>query len=53
MLKALGFSLEGVKKDAVIKNGDYCDILEYALLEDDYRENIISGNYQIMEHSSV
>lgn len=47
MLKALGFSLEGVRKDAVIKNGNYCNILEYALLEDNYRENIISGNYQL------
>lgn len=47
MLNALGFSLEGVRKDAVIKNGNYCDILEYALLEDKYRENIKSGYYQL------
>lgn len=46
MLKALGFSLEGVRKDAVIKNENYCDILDFALLEDDYRENVSCGNYQ-------
>lgn len=47
LLKALGFSLEGIRKDAVIKNNQYCDILEYALLDDKYRENISNGNYQL------
>lgn len=46
MLKALGFSLEGVRKDAVIKYDNYCDILDFALLEDGYRENVSCGNYQ-------
>ena len=37
MLNALGFKLEGVQRDAVRRNGRYHDILDYAMLEEEYQ----------------
>ena len=47
MLNSLGFTLEGTQRDAVYRNERYYDILDYAMLEDDYRSLIGSGAFDI------
>ena len=42
MLNALGFNLEGVQRDAVCRNERYYDILDYAMLEEEYHSLIES-----------
>ena len=46
MLNALGFNLEGVQREAVCRNGKYYDILEYAMLEEEYHSLINSGGFE-------
>jgi RimJ/RimL family protein N-acetyltransferase len=36
MLNSLGFNLEGTQKDAVYRNGRYYDVLDYAMLNEEY-----------------
>lgn len=47
MLNALGFCLEGIEKDSVYKKGHYYDISKYALLENDYKNYLREGRYEI------
>lgn len=45
MMSALGFALEGIKREAEYKNGTYYDVLDYSLLEDEYRNLKAEGAY--------
>jgi len=47
MLLALGFDIEGKRKDAVFKNNRYYDVLDFSMLESDYNEAQIRGDYEI------
>ena len=47
MLNALGFTLEGTRREAVFKNNRYYDILDFALLEEDYNSNIKNNLYKM------
>ena len=47
MLNSLGFSLEGIRRDAVKKNGNYCDLLDYALLDNEFMQFEKEGQYDI------
>lgn len=46
MLNALGFSLEGIERDSVCKNGRYYDISKYALLDNNYKNYLKEGRYE-------
>lgn len=46
LMNALGYNLEGREKDAFYKNGRYHDVLDYALLEDDYERQVKEGRYK-------
>jgi RimJ/RimL family protein N-acetyltransferase len=45
MLNALGFNLEGVKRDAVCRNERFYDILNYSMLEEEYNSLNESGTF--------
>ena len=47
MLESLGFKLEGIEKEAVIRGGDYFDVSNYAILSEQYFKNKAEGNYDI------
>ena len=47
MLNALGFTLEGIRKDAEYKEDKYYNIMDYALLEDEYYNLRAEGAYDI------
>jgi len=47
MLNSLGFTLEGIRREAVIKRERFCDVLDYAILEDEYRVKARKGEYDI------
>lgn len=47
LLKTLGFTNEGLRKDACYKNNRYYDILDFALLETDYYKNINDNTYKL------
>lgn len=47
MLSALGFILEGQRRDAIYKNNRYYDILDYGLLSNEYLTFNDSGRYKI------
>lgn len=47
MLNALGFNLEGVQRDAVCRNEKYYDILNYAMLEEEYHSIVETGDLDI------
>lgn len=47
MLFALGFTLEGEKRDAIYKHGKYYNLLEYGLLRDEYIRHYNDGLYEI------
>lgn len=47
MLNALGFTLEGIRRDAECKNGQFYNVLDYALLEDEYFRLKSEGLYEI------
>ncbi len=47
LLKALGFVQEGQKRDAFYKNGNYYDILDYGILDEDYYNNKKNGAYKL------
>lgn len=47
MLKSLGFSLEGRRKDACFKNNRYYDLLDYALIDTEYYHNKNEGRYKL------
>ena len=42
------FKQEGLKKQAILKNGKYYDIAEFALLRSEYFEHKDSGDYEFM-----
>lgn len=46
LLNALGYNLEGREKDAFFKNERYYDVLNYALLENDYKRLMKEGRYK-------
>lgn len=48
MMEAYGFLLEGVKRQAVYKNGAYHDQLIFALLRDDYYRLLKEGRYTLV-----
>lgn len=47
MLDALGFVHEGTKRDATLKCGKYYTILEYGMLEHEYRYKLANGDYDV------
>lgn len=47
MNNALGFVLEGRRRDAFYKNNRYYDLLDYGLLETEYQKNLESGRYNL------
>jgi len=47
MINALGFTLEGVRRDAHYKNDRFYDIFEYGLLDNEYFNNVKDGKYEI------
>ena len=56
MLNALGFKLEGTQKEAVYRNSRYYDVLEYAMLDNEYKDlksrNVFDVNNLIMSFVS-
>lgn len=51
MMEASGFKLEGVERQAVYKHGVYHDILIYSLLEQEYRELVQAGAYELYNYA--
>ena len=49
-IEASGFSLEGIKRDAIYKNGKYHDLLCYSLLKDEYKKIKEQGGYALIEY---
>lgn len=49
-IEASGFSLEGIKRDAIYKNGKYHDLLCYSLLNDEYKKIKEQGGYTLIEY---
>lgn len=45
--KAFFFNIEGIKKDAVYKNGKYHDLIDSALLAKDYFDHKDQGDYEV------
>ena len=48
LLKSYGFVLEGIKRDAVFKNGEYKNIEMYSLLREEYNIRNNEGGYAII-----
>ena len=48
MMEAYGFQLEGLKRQAVYKNGVYHDQLIFSLLRDDYYRLLKEGRYTLI-----
>lgn len=48
MMEASGYQLEGVKRQAVFKNGRFHDQLLYALLREDYYDLMDKGQYTLL-----
>ncbi len=46
LLSALGFTLEGTRRDATFKKGRYFNINDYAILENEYIENKLNNKYE-------
>ena len=46
LLSALGFTLEGTRRDATFKNGRFFDINDSAILENEYLENKLNNIYE-------
>lgn len=42
VFEKIGFHLEGIKREAVFKNGKYVDMKEYSILKSEYSKNIDS-----------
>lgn len=51
-LSALGFVKEGVQRDAVLRNGRFSDVSDYAILRPEFENNRNSGLYEIDELTS-
>lgn len=47
MLNALVFKLEGVQRDAIFRNDKYYDVLNYAMLEDEYNNLKHNGAFEV------
>lgn len=47
MLNSLGFKLEGTHKDAVYRNSRYYDVLDYAMLDDEYIRLINTNCFEV------
>lgn len=46
LLKALLFKEEGIFRQHVYKYGEYHDIIRYAILKEEYNENVNAGEYR-------
>ena len=51
MMEACGFQLEGVKRQAVYKNGIYHDQLFFSLLREDYYKLMQEGDYTLKAYA--
>lgn len=51
MMEASGFKLDGVERQAVYKHGEYHDVLVYSLLEQEYRELLKNGAYELRNYA--
>ena len=51
MMEACGFQLEGVKRQAVYKNGIYHDQLFFSLLREDYYKLMQEGEYTLKAYA--
>jgi hypothetical protein len=47
MLNSLGFKLEGTQKDAVYRNNRYYDVLDYAMLNEEYFKLAKNNDFEI------
>ena len=47
MIEACGFQLEGIKRQAVYKNGTYHDQFMFSLLREDYYRLLEEGQYSL------
>lgn len=47
MLNALGFVHEGTKRDAIFRAGKFYNILEYGILEHEYKSKLANGDYDV------
>lgn len=51
VMEASFWTLEGIERQAVYKNGKYQDICHYAILRDEYLEHLKNGDYDNFEIS--
>lgn len=49
-IEAAGYTLEGIKRDAIFKAGKYHDLLMYSILEDEYKMYKESHLYEIRNY---
>lgn len=47
MNQALGYKLEGIRRDATYKNDRFYDLYDYGILDVEYKENLNSGKYNL------
>ena len=47
LMKALGFSQEGLRKDAYYKNDRYHNVVDYGILDDEFFSNKDAGFYEM------
>lgn len=45
-MEASFWTLEGIERQAVFKNGSYHDVCRYAILKDDYIKHLQAGDYE-------
>ena len=45
MMRSLGFTIEGKRRDAFLKNGDFFDLLDYSILDYEFRDHLEKGDY--------
>lgn len=50
-IEASGFKLEGIKRQAIFKNGTYHDQLYYSLLRDEYYKLLADGQYTLHNYA--
>ena len=46
MMEASFWKLEGIAREAILKNGKYHDICHYAILRSEYLEHLKKGDYE-------
>lgn len=47
MNQALGYKLEGIRRDAMYKNDRFYDLYDYGILDVEYKENLNRGKYNL------